>query len=404
MATWARRRIDQRHSTIPLAAASSHRFDGRCTQLQVGGRAAGETQWVTAEGSDRTEPARRTTAPNHGRRLGRSRSERHVVAPATIQQEEVADASSAGQPDTYAATRSGAVPGIRRYIRRSPRADIERQARTMSPSRSRRVVVSGTTDWEDPCRDARTRPVRRVTSIAAATGPAVAEPSSASPPATTPSRSPSGSTRYGSTIDPDTVAEWDVATTSGTAAGERSTTLELPRSRSCRPTSRGRVDRGEWEVRRSSGRTSMPEDVTRAWDDRGTLRLRTVGAGLFLTGASQRQRRSRVWSPRALRSVAVIGTECSTVEPPPYFGRTEDELRACATVERRVHGRPGTLHGQEVVDLGVVSDLGSRCSRSRSRSTTSWGEPGVAQAVSETYSPIIARAASMTDSPTMIVA
>ena len=64
-------------------------------------RARRRSQAVPASGRCRTERTYRTTTPNHRRRLGRSRSERHVIAPATIQHEEVADASSAGQPDTY---------------------------------------------------------------------------------------------------------------------------------------------------------------------------------------------------------------------------------------------------------------------------------------------------------------
>ena len=44
--------------------------------------------------------------------------------------------------------------------------------------------------------------------------------------------------------------------------------------------------------------------------------------------------------------------ECSTLEPPPFFGRTEDELRACATAWLdSVTDYQASVNGQDVGDL-----------------------------------------------------
>ena len=48
------------------------------------------------------------------------------------------------------------------------------------------------------------------------------------------------------------------------------------------------------------------------------------------------------------------GANCSTVEPPPYFGRDEDELRACAATATDAYpiaSHAVSINGQEVPDL-----------------------------------------------------
>ena len=44
--------------------------------------------------------------------------------------------------------------------------------------------------------------------------------------------------------------------------------------------------------------------------------------------------------------VHVAGATCSTIEPPPYFGRTEEEMRACAS----------TAFDEGVGDFQVIVD------------------------------------------------
>ena len=80
------------------------------------------------------------------------------------------------------------------------------------------------------------------------------------------------------------------------------------------------------------------------------------------------------------------GGECSTVEPPPFFGRTEDELRACVTAVMEGSVPFGArINGQDVGDLGRTGSV-HRCSHSTFRRNNIFGvEPGVAQAVSEDH-------------------
>ncbi len=50
--------------------------------------------------------------------------------------------------------------------------------------------------------------------------------------------------------------------------------------------------------------------------------------------------------------VSIAGTSCSTVEPVPYFGRDEPELRACAATEaERYTGIAVSLDGQDIPDI-----------------------------------------------------
>ncbi len=100
----------------------------------------------------------------------------------------------------------------------------------------------------------------------------------------------------------------------------------------------------------------------------------------------------RVWSPRARRSsVAVANAECSTVEPPPWFGRNEDELRACATgwadgvTDLQAH-----VNGQDVADLDAYRMSSPLFTITLPEDNVLGVESGVAEAVSEGYSFIIA--------------
>lgn len=51
--------------------------------------------------------------------------------------------------------------------------------------------------------------------------------------------------------------------------------------------------------------------------------------------------------------VPVFAVDCSTVEPPPFFGRNEEELRACAAsfVDDNVRGLEARINGEVVPDL-----------------------------------------------------
>jgi hypothetical protein len=64
--------------------------------------------------------------------------------------------------------------------------------------------------------------------------------------------------------------------------------------------------------------------------------------------------------PDPNRLVPLLGSECSTVEPPPFFGRDERELSRCATAavamaerEQDMTAMQLTVDGQRVADLAA---------------------------------------------------
>jgi hypothetical protein len=78
------------------------------------------------------------------------------------------------------------------------------------------------------------------------------------------------------------------------------------------------------------------------------VRGRTHGGGLSAT------------IPDANHFVPLLGSECSTVEPPPFFVRDERELRRCATGavamaerEQDMTAMQLTVDGQRVADLAA---------------------------------------------------
>ena len=82
--------------------------------------------------------------------------------------------------------------------------------------------------------------------------------------------------------------------------------------------------------------------------------------------------------------VTVAGTACSTLSSPPFFGRNEDELRACATADiNGVTDYQARVNGQEVDGLDAYR-IGSPLFTLTYPENNIFGvEPGVAQAVSE---------------------
>ncbi len=89
--------------------------------------------------------------------------------------------------------------------------------------------------------------------------------------------------------------------------------------------------------------------------------------------------------------VFVAGTTCSTVEPPPYFGRNEDELRACASAGMdEITDFQATVNGQDVTDLEAYRTTSPMFTITFPKDNISGIEAGVAQAVSEAFSLIVA--------------
>jgi hypothetical protein len=86
----------------------------------------------------------------------------------------------------------------------------------------------------------------------------------------------------------------------------------------------------------------------------------------------------------------VGGTSCSSVEPPPYFGRNEAELQACAAAEAYTFPHTVALNGQELPDLQAYRTTSPLFTLRLSADNLLGAPPGVALAVMAGRSIIIA--------------
>ena len=92
------------------------------------------------------------------------------------------------------------------------------------------------------------------------------------------------------------------------------------------------LDLAGWSVRSWQWFFSLPQDVNPFFDATGEIcGYGQSGPVFFLAGAEGSLERSCVVPEGAYVFVPLLGSECSTVEPPPFFGRDEAELRACAS-------------------------------------------------------------------------
>jgi len=152
--------------------------------------------------------------------------------------------------------------------------------------------------------------------------------------------------------------------------------------------------RGEWEARWWQWAVSMPVDVNPTFDTTGErCGYGQSGPVFFLpTGAGGESGDYTCVVPEGVAIYASAGgAECSTVEPPPWFGRNEEELRACAAAAvdqtEEVHA---TINGQELPDFASYRTSSPLFTMSFPENNIFGVAPGVADAVAETYSVIIA--------------
>ena len=86
-----------------------------------------------------------------------------------------------------------------------------------------------------------------------------------------------------------------------------------------------------------------------------------------------------------------VSFDCSTAEPPPFFGRTEDELRACANAWLdKATDYQASINGHDVGDLEAYRSSSPLFTLTFPENNLFGAEPVVAQAVSAAYSFIIA--------------
>jgi hypothetical protein len=92
------------------------------------------------------------------------------------------------------------------------------------------------------------------------------------------------------------------------------------------------VDLAAWSARSWQWSFSFPQDVNPVFDVTGELcGYGQSGPVFFLAGSENSVERSCVIPDGVHVFVPLLGSECSIVEPPPFFGRDEAELRRCAS-------------------------------------------------------------------------
>jgi hypothetical protein len=108
------------------------------------------------------------------------------------------------------------------------------------------------------------------------------------------------------------------------------------------------LDLAAWSARSWQWFFSLPQDVNPYFDATGEIcGYGQSGSVFFLSGAEGSVERICVVPQGVHVFVPLIGSECSTVEPPPFFGRDEAELRRCAS--------EAVDHTESAVDMSTMA-------------------------------------------------
>jgi hypothetical protein len=152
------------------------------------------------------------------------------------------------------------------------------------------------------------------------------------------------------------------------------------------------LTRGEWDARQWQWLVSMPVDVNPGDDTAGDrCGYGQSGPVFFVIGSGGGGDRTCVVAEGTAIHVVVATVECSTVEPPPFFGRSEEELRACATADMDlVTDVSARVNGADVANLDTYRTASPLFTLTFPDNNIFGVEPGVAQAVSEGFSFLIA--------------
>lgn len=156
----------------------------------------------------------------------------------------------------------------------------------------------------------------------------------------------------------------------------------------------GGATRGEWDARWWQWAVSMPEDINPNFDTSGERCGYGQSGPVFLLPGSFTGEPASVTCvvpEGAAIFVAAGGSGCSTVEPPPFFGRNEEELRACAMANTdAIVDVQASINGEEVPDLESYRSS-SPLFTLNFPADNFYGVPeGVALSVSEGYNFIVA--------------
>jgi hypothetical protein len=115
---------------------------------------------------------------------------------------------------------------------------------------------------------------------------------------------------------------------------------------------------GEWQARWFQWAFETPASINPGLDETGELcGVNQSGPVWFTSFAAHPGLTSRTCTVPAGKALFVLveANECSNIEPPPFFGETEAELRECAATGFDSFGGTYSL----TVDGVVVSDLAS---------------------------------------------
>jgi hypothetical protein len=115
------------------------------------------------------------------------------------------------------------------------------------------------------------------------------------------------------------------------------------------------VTRGEWSARWFQWTGSLPPAINPTFNPTGEhCGYGQSGPVFFLPGNFTGESGTITCVvPEGMAIFVLIGGgECSSVEPPPYFGRDEEELGACAAVDAdALTDLQASINGEEVPDL-----------------------------------------------------
>jgi hypothetical protein len=115
------------------------------------------------------------------------------------------------------------------------------------------------------------------------------------------------------------------------------------------------LSRGEWDARWWQWTFSFPLELSPSVDPTGErCGYGQFGPVFFLPGNYGAPGTVTCVVPEGTAIfVPVFGAGCSSVEPPPYFGRNEEELRACAAsfADDAFTDLQARINGEEVPDL-----------------------------------------------------
>jgi len=156
----------------------------------------------------------------------------------------------------------------------------------------------------------------------------------------------------------------------------------------------GGATRGEWDARSWQWAVSMPEEINPGFDTTGErCGYGQHGPVFMLPGAYTPESFTRtcVVAEGTALFVSIAGAGCSTVEPPPFFGRTEQELRECAIANTdAITAYSLTINGEPVEGLEAYRTTSPLFTMTFGEDNFFGVPAGVAESVSNSYSVIIA--------------